>query len=312
MSEPTTSGGGNKGKAVIIILFIILLVGINAYQYYFRNQEGKRYEQIITNKDDEISKYLGELDSLQAELQLKSDEIERLGGDNAALESKIAELQEERDKFKRSSNIAWGKVNRLKRAKEEYFVLANQAEEELTKLKAIQDSLNAYNNELKAKIDTQNTQMNTMQTDLEKKEELLEIARKLKVKDFRILAVQNPGEDNQKERDKQPFKDKHLEALYIGFLIEPNQVAVIENKEIFIQVQDPSGTTIYDLEAGSGTFEIDEEEMYYTVKKDVLYDRSEAGLEVFFKKGSPYESGRYIINVFAENVQIGTSSFEVK
>lgn len=312
MGEPTTSGNGNKSKVILIIAFIIALLGINVYQFMTWQKEEKSYQTTIQTKDDEIKTHLASLDSLQNELQIRLDEITALGGKNSELESKIAELEVEKEKLRNSSNIAWGKLKKLENLENEYKTLLREHDAEISKLKAQSDSLNSFNQQLKQEIVTKDTRLDSMGNQLSDREKLLNLARILKAESFIITAIKNFNSGKDKTKTEQPFKYKDIEVLKVKFDLAANKVALVESKEVFVQIKDPSGNVIYNVENGSGSFMYNNAEMYYTVKHDALYSQSGTTVEVYFTKGSPFESGKHVIDIYCEGNRIGSSFFNVK
>jgi len=312
MSEPTTSGNGNKSKVILIIAFIVALLGINVYQFMTWQKEEKGYQTTIQTKDDEIKTHLASLDSLQNELQLRLDEITALGGKNSELESKIAELEVEKEKLRNSSNIAWGKLKKLENLENEYKTLLREHDAEISKLKAQSDSLNSFNQQLKQEIVSKDTKLDSIGNQLSDREKLLKLARILKAESFIVTAIKGFNTGKDKTKTEQPFKYKDIEVLKIKFELAANKVALVESKEVFVQIKDPAGNVIYNVETGSGSFMYNEAEMYYSVKHDVLYSQSGTTVEVYYTKSSPYESGKHVIDVYCEGYRVGSSFFTVK
>lgn len=79
-----------------------------------------------------------------------------------------------------------------------------------------------------------------------------------------------------------------------------------------MQLKEPSGNTLYDLALGSGEFENKGSKLYYTLKKDVIYERDGIDIEMIYDQPTTYQSGKYTIEVYCEGNVIGSGSFLVK
>lgn len=304
------SGGGKKA---LIIVFILLLLGGNGYLIYNKVETEKQHVSAIEGKDAIIAKREATLDSLHSELKLRFDEIAALAGDTVALGQAIRELELEKVKLKKSTNIAWGKVKNLEKMKNQYEQMLKQQDEELLVLRSASDSLSKYNMELKQTLVTKEDEISTL---VNQKDELtgqVELAKILSADKFSFSYLDKKGNLKQWEDTGIPtFKSKSVIKLRTDFKLMPNKVALVENKEVYLQIKDPSGNTIYDLSLGSGEFDFDGRQEYYTLKEDVLYDTRGKQVTFIYEKGSPFVVGTYKVNIYCEGKLIGNDSFAIR
>ena len=133
------------------------------------------------------------------------------------------------------------------------------------------------------------------------------IASKLETSDVAIFAINEKGKAREGS-----FKAKQIDVLSIEFTILENEIAEVENVDIYINIIDPDQNTIFDVASGSGTFMFKGKEQFYTASKEILYDKSEQSLTFIYEKGSEYEIGEYYIEIYAKDFIIGGQSFSVK
>jgi len=75
---------------------------------------------------------------------------------------------------------------------------------------------------------------------------------------------------------------------------------------------DPERNILFDVATGSGTFIMDGKEEFYTAKQDILFDNTGQKLNFLYDKGSDYSSGLYQVEVYSDGFVIGSSNFTVK
>jgi hypothetical protein len=134
------------------------------------------------------------------------------------------------------------------------------------------------------------------------------LASVLKAENMKFEAINNKG----KVKDGQEFKVKALEKLRISFNIAENKIARVENKEIYLRLNEPDGSTLFDLATGGGMFTYEGKEIPFTLKTDVLFDNKKPEVGFVYLKGSGYKPGKYTVELYSEGYIIGTGSFTVK
>ena len=133
------------------------------------------------------------------------------------------------------------------------------------------------------------------------------IASQLKVENVQILAVNERGRERE-----MPAKSKQIDKLKVTFNISENNVAPIEGKDILIRIVDGKGQVIFDVAKGSGTFMYNNKEEFYTANQEILFDNTKQELSFEYTKGSEYESGVYLLEVYTDGYKMGSQQFEVK
>ncbi len=86
-----------------------------------------------------------------------------------------------------------------------------------------------------------------------------------------------------------------------------------ESKHVFVVIKEPSGTAIYDISQGAGSFQVGDKIYYYTKKVTVNYNHQRGNIaSVNYQKGSEYLSGTHTVELFAEGHLIGKTAFSIK
>lgn len=312
-NKPAVEEKKGGGKKALIITFILILLGVNVFQIYLKLETDKEHTNTIVGKDAIIEKKEATLDSLHETLRLRAEEIEALGGDIAELEAAMAELEEQKIKLKRSANFAWSKVKKLEQVKSQYEQLLRLQDDELMRLRPANDSLMKELDVKNLAIVEKENEISTLSSEKDELSSQVELAQILAADKFKIAYLDKKERLKQWEKVGTPlFKAKSVVKLRVDFKLMPNKVALVENKEVYLQIKDPSGSTVYDLALGSGEFEFEGGQEYYTAKNDVLYDTKGKQVTFVYQKGSPYTAGNYKINVYCEGHLIGSGKFALK
>ena len=74
----------------------------------------------------------------------------------------------------------------------------------------------------------------------------------------------------------------------------------------------PSGQVLYDISRGSGSFTFEKREMFYSIKDEILIDRSEMKYDLEYFKSEDLEKGTYEVIIYTNNYEIGRSEFIIK
>lgn len=295
---------GNKGKMVILITVAAILLIINAVQFFLNRQEEEALKSDLTEMSSERATLQNRLESISNELDMKIEEIRKLGGDVEELEETREQLEKEKEQLRKASNA---QVARLKNKVGGYEELLKAKDQEIVRLKAVNDELLTQNTDLKTTKNQLSDSLSTLSTNLEKQAEKVQIASRLKAKNIKVYGVNNRGKEREGE-----FRNRQVEQLKVAFNIEENEVAPLGGRNIKIRVIDPEGNVIFDVAKGSGSFMYNGREEFFTSNQQILFDNSEQEVVFVYDKGSEYEDGNYRVEILADDYVIGQSEFLVK
>jgi len=300
---PENNKSNDNGKNILIFVLIILVIlsGIKLYRDSIDRSQKSEEILILSEDNSELNM---RLDSMTFQLDLRIKEIEKLGGDVDSLVTIKDQLIQERasDRKRTATEIA-----NLNKKIDGYSVLLKEKDSEIIELREINQQLYTENKDLKdtkAEIEEEVVKLNIKQQELEEK---VNVAATLKAENIEIAAVNSRGRERTDE-----FRNRHLEKLKISFSLADNKVAEAGTKDIYVQVFNPNNQVIFDVAKGSGTFNIDGREEFFTAKQDILFNNTQQKLTYFYEKGSDYNSGVYTVKIYADEVVIGTKTFEVK
>ena len=301
--NPESKKNNDTAKNILILVLIILVIISGIKLYRDSQDKEQQFEEILILSEDN-SELNMRLDSMTFQLDLRIKEMENLGGDVDSLVAIKDQLIEERNSDRKRTTA---EIANLNKKIDGYSVLLKEKDGEIVQLRAVNEQLYSENKDLKttkAEIEEEVVKLNMKQQELEEK---VNIAATLKAENIVIAAVNSRGRERTDE-----FRNRHLEKLKVSFSLGDNKVAQAGTKDIYVQVVSPTNQVIFDVAKGSGTFNIDGREEFYTATQDILFDNSQQQLTYFYEKGSDYNSGVYTVKIYADGVMIGSETFEVR
>jgi hypothetical protein len=300
---PEKEKGNENGKNILIFVLVILVIlsGIKLYRDSIERSQKSEEILILSEDNSELNM---RIDSMTFQLDLRIQEIEKLGGEVDSLVAIKDQLIIERNSEKKRSAT---EIASLNKKIDGYSVLLNEKDGEIIKLREVNEQLYTENKELKntkAEIEEEVVKLNIKQQELEEK---VDVASTLRAENIEIAAVNSRGRERTGS-----FRNRQLEKLKISFTLGDNKVAEAGTKDIYVQVFTPNNQVIFDVAKGSGTFNIEGREEFFTAKQDILFDNSQQQLTYYYEKGSDYNSGIYDVKIYTDGTLIGSKTFEVR
>ena len=296
----------DQGKNLILIVLALLVIisGIKLYTDYIDRSKKSEEILLLSNENSELNK---RLDSVYYQLELRIQEIEKLGGEIDNLEELRLQLIEER-KISKQRNA--NEIAALNEKINQYKSIIKSKDQEILELRAVNQQLFSENQDLKttqAEIEEEVAELNLQKDDLQAK---VDVASKLKAENITITAINRKG--RERIETTKDFKNRQIERIKVNFNISNNEIALNGPRNIYVQIIDPNGQSIFDVAKGSGTFMLEGAEEFYTVKQDIIFTNSGEELSFYYEKGSDYLSGAHEVRIFADDYQIGSKTFSVK
>ena len=309
--EEEPKSGGGKGIIIVLVIVVLALGGVTAWLF----NEKSELESTIAAQESSIDEKVQENDNLTASLQ---DEINRyealiadyeaLGEETEGLRAQMEGLEAQVKKWKGSAN--WNASQRkalqkeIEKMKAEAQLDLIAKDEELQILKQFADSLKTSNDSLHT-VQGQITEENSSLSDL------VRVASVLKAENFKISAINKKNKEY--EDDDNEYKSKVVDKIRVKFNFSDNKVAKKDTKEIILRLIEPSGTVLFDLSTGGGSFTNAEGKTdFYTDKQAILFDNSQQDVTFLYNKGSEYEAGKYTVEIYGNGYLIGEGFFTVK
>jgi hypothetical protein len=313
MPEKEQQKSGGKG---LLFALIGLLVAGNIGQFIWSYQkDGKQDTQITEQKTkiDSLSKEkeeaIAKISQLEFDLQAAIAKSDSLGLNVEDLKTQLSQLQREKRNLLSSKNTSASELALLRDKIANYELMLRQQEDDIRKLKAQNDSLDKYSGELKTTIVAKDDSIFKLDQNNKYLQGELEKGKELNASGFSVTAIKNPDKNKTIYLPTQTYRDKDIIQAKVDFEIGANQIADIEEKEVYIQIVSPNKEVLYDNAKGGGSFTADGKTQNYSMKQNIMYNRSTKKMSLVWDKTSELAVGNYQIKVWCEGKQIGTGSF---
>lgn len=229
----------------------------------------------------EISNSLTERDSI---INVKAMEIKKLLGAKAELsvvKSKLAQLQQ----------------------------ITQVYEQQIDSLFTVNRKLKAENEKIKIDYNLEQQKTNDLSKDKEELNEKITGAAVLKAYRISAIAYKSRGVDKEKATDKAARADK----IKVCFTVSENKLVSPGYKRFFVRIARPDNVIL--TRGPAYTFQFLGQTLQFSAMETLNYEGDAADVCTYFEQpvnGPELVKGRYVVNVFTEDREIGQTSFELK
>ena len=295
-------------KKGLIILLVLLLIGTNGiWGFVTLNQKNSLDQQTI-----KVTEQTVKIDSLNKEFELKIMQLDSmkkaildLGGDTTRLGEEIRQLQENMVKASRDARKYKALYADLQR---DFDLKLEAGRKEIADLKAFLAQQDTIITKQKITINEKENNISKLNQEKEDLQVKVTLASVLRADKFVLEALDAKG----KARPAIDVKAKKVDKVKIAFTLEENKVADVKDREVIMRLIEPDGAALYETSTGGGEFTFEGKQLYYTLKTNVLYDKTAKRLSFEYKKGSPYKVGTYTVQIYCEDALIGETTFKVR
>jgi cell division protein FtsL len=298
-----SSSSNNRGLLILIVLLAITNI---ATVFLFYNERQENVQLIVENTDLSTEK-----DALTAELELMLARYDSVSTDNAEMLAQIeeqkAQIEQMMKEAEKHKDDAWAIYKLRKEAKTLRDVMRNY-------LVTI-DSLNTVNQELvvqKAEVETKLTEQKEENKELSNKNE--ELAEKVKIgSKLRVVDLVSNGQRVKNSTvHRETDRANRVDKIKTCFTIDRNEVTKPGKKDIYLRIIGPDGEVLAYEQDQTYMFTYDGKEGLYTRKEEIMYENEETDMCLYWDMLSEAQEGKYIIEIYAEDYLMGTTSFELK
>jgi hypothetical protein len=305
MSGETKKKGSNKDSIrIILVIALIIIAAGSGYKIY---TDSIAQDELQAEFDQTKATITTKLDSISGQLSSRISEIARLGGNIDSLVTLKDSIIAQRDQLQRTRTANKAIINRLDRKVTGYEELLLAKDDEIEALKVINSKLLVENTELKVEKNELNATIREANQTQQKLEQKVSLAAKLNAENIKIFNVNSRGKEREGD-----FRSRQAEKIKVTFNLSENAVAPIAGHKIMIQIVDPAGNVVFDIARGSGSYQVDGREQFYTSIQEILFDNSKQALSFVYDKGSEFDKGDYKINIISDFYQIGQVGFNVR
>ena len=229
----------------------------------------------------ELSSTLTERDSI---INVKAREIKQLlgvKGELATVKRKLAQLQE----------------------------VTQIYEHQIDSLFTVNRKLKNENTQIKNDYSLEQQKTNELSKDKEALNEKITGAAVLKAYKISAVAYKSRGIDKDKETDKAARADK----IKVCFTVSENKLVSPSYKRFFVRIARPNNVIL--TRGPAYTFQFLGQTLQFSSMETLNYEGDAADICTFFEQplnSTELVKGRYYVNIFTEDREIGQTSFELK
>lgn len=298
---------GKSNRDIIRIVLIVILIGVVAGGGYKIYNDAEERKALQAEFDLTRTTLTTKLDSISVELSSRISEISELGGDIDSLILLKDSITSQRDQLQRTRVANKALIQRLDRKVNGYEELLLVKDEEIVQLKKLNNDLLEENNDLKVDKNELNKSLSEAAQREEAYKQRISLAAKHRAENIKIFNINSRGKEREGD-----FRKRQAQKIKVTFNLAPNDVAPVAGHQILIQLVDPLGNVIFDVARGSGSFQIDGREEFYTAMQEIVFDNSKQELSFVYDKGSEFNAGDYKVVILADTYEIGQTTFNVR
>lgn len=286
----------NKKLIATLVVAAIIVAGIIGYLVYAMQKQQKESAQMLELAEMDKREMENEYEQFamqynEMKMQINNDSLV------AQLEKEQQRTEELLEELHRVKSNDAAEIMRLKK---ELATLRKVLQDFVHQI----DSLNRLNAELtqeNSNLKTQNQQAQQHITNLSSQNESLSS----KVEIASQLDATGIYAEGRNKKGKAAKKIKDVKKFVIGFKIARNVTTSTGIRSIYVRINTPTG----DVLTKGGTFQYENRNLEYSIRKDIEYTGEEQSVTVYWDVAEALSAGTYRVDIFADGHNIGTSSF---
>ncbi|MEX1187910.1 MAG: hypothetical protein WED33_01545 [Bacteroidia bacterium] len=313
--EQEEKEGGNNRVVVIILILVIAILGLlSGYLFFQVNELKTEAEALKTEKvqaETDTDEYRDQLQLLTAKYDSLMQVHEGLRSELEIERGKVVQLMADYQALKRSGGSMNGSNGMsLRQRLEELQQQYDESEAVILELKAQNQELTNENFRAQKLVEETTAQNDKLSQENNKLNKTVEIAKRLKTYELYADAVKVSGGGT---KEKQTDKAKKADRIRVCFTVLDNQLADKQEKLIYAAIKDPDGK-VFTLGDKSMLTLLNGMEIQYSVKKEIFYDNKVMQLCLNWEvnQSEPLKEGTYMVELYADGVQIGATDFTLK
>ena len=313
MSANTPENRSNRKLLIGGLLVVLISInGILIYMNYQKKEKTEEQAEIIRVKNTELEDQIKVYEALKADFERQSQELQAMGLENDSLDSQIAAISADLDELRgfRKRSYSLADQRRFRDRASAFEQQLKQKDEEIAQLKEDNEVLFTENTNLKTTQTQLADSLTTVKSTNQDLSEKVKLASRLEAQALKVNIINQRGKE--KDDNDNEFRARRVEKIRVEFNLAKNDVAAKEPKTVYMRLIEPDGAALYNLATGSGSFQIDGEDMYYTAKRDFVFDNTQQQLSFTYNKNAAYKKGQHTIELYADDYLIGKTTFTLK
>ncbi len=281
----------------LIIIMLAILLAVVVVVFIVQHNENKKVMMALTM----------EKESIQSELNTMKTSYDSIHTNNQELQSKLEGVQTKvKDLLLEVVQVKKVSFDQISQYRQEITTLRNIMKNYIVQV----DSLNRRNQLLMAEnvaVKQNYAQSESKNQQLEKEKEHLQekikVAAQLQANELIAVGINRRGKEAESAR--------RAEQIRVSFVLGKNVTAPRGNKVIYVRIQKPN-QLLFQV-SPDDVFQFEDLKIPYSAKREVTYEGNDLPVNIFWdNQGAEFMPGEYIVDVFADGNNIGTTKFVMK
>lgn len=288
----------NKQQKIVLfivagILFIAAIVlGVLLMQSNKKNEEMQELFAIEKEElESEYSTFATQYDELK--IRITNDSLQ------TKLEQEKLRTQQLLEELKQTKADDAAEITRLKKELKTVRAVLRSYIIQIDSLNAINEDLKKENRIVSEKYRAASRQIDELSSAKEELTEIVTLASQLDAIGVKMTMLKKSG--------KEVNKLKRAKQFAVNFTITKNITATTGHKTIYARIMQPSQEVL--TKSMSNTFTYENREIGYSMKKEIEYTGEEQNITMYWDIEEFLQPGTYRLYIFADEVMIGSNSF---
>ena len=297
MENQEVKSSKDKRNNIIVIVLSVLLVVLTFLYFKQRSDDRAIANQLTAEKDSitvELSKMVNNYNSIKTENDTLNKTI-------TLTKNRVEELLTEVEHVK---NVSYQQISKYR---DEVTTLRNIMRSYIVQI----DSLNRRNQQLmsenvdvKKQVVEAQTANQQLEQEKKKLEQTVSLAAQLEAGNLKVIGINAKG--------KEQSKANKIEKIKIDFSLSKNLTAKRGAKNIYIRIQRPDQILL--MKSDKDVFKFENMKIPYSAMREVEYEGIELPVSIYWDNTNEtgLMPGKYAIDVFADGLNIGSTTFDIK
>lgn len=278
----------------ILILAIAAVTTLLVRERKEKNDMAQLFSLEKEEMENEYTRFASQYDELQ--YQLSNDSLIDV------LEKEKVKTQRLLEELRSVKTTNAREIMRLKKELATVRAVLRTYVVQIDSLNRLNQELTQENKEVKKKYNEATRQISNLAQEKKELNEKVELASQLDATAFWVKPQNKRGRETQKVKD--------VTKLAIGFTITKNISARTGERILYVRITKPDNDVL--IKKASDTFPYENRTLNYSIKKYIEYNGEEQDVTVYWNVEEFLYAGTYRIDLFADGVLIGSSSFSLK
>ncbi|MBR5803012.1 MAG: hypothetical protein IKY31_01525 [Bacteroidaceae bacterium] len=289
----------NYKRITIIAVIALLVAGLTVVSYLLmeKNKENQEMVQLFElekeEMENEYSTFANQYEELQ--IQINNDSLQiKLERERQKTQRLLEELRQTK-----STNAA--EIARLKKELRTVREVMRSYVIQIDSLNQLNEALATENKKVRAQYHEATQKMTKLSEEKEVLNQKVALAAQLDATNI-LLEMKN-------KRGKETDDLKRATKFIIHFDIVKNATARTGDRDIYVRIMKPNGDI---LSKGDPTFEYENRQLKYSIKKYVEYTGEAQNITVYWDIEEFLSPGTYSIFLFSDGSMIGSEEFNLE